>query len=387
MNDSGNIICACGSGLKYKNCCEPITTDSINRVEISNDYIIPDQFYNMIKEHDRKEVKRLQKHGQVKPMIDYDFHGFKFVAVGNRVHYSEKWKTFHDFLFVYIRNILGEEWWSTELKKDPNERHTVLQWFISLCEYQRNNYDETSQIQENICTGTIAAYLSLAYDLYILRHHSLLRECLVKRLLIKEQFQGSRYEVYVASAFVKAGFDIDFEDETDRSISHCEFVATHMTTGNSYSVEAKSRHRPGLLGQSGSMQNPDEIRLRVGRLIRKALRKSALHDRIIFIDINMPPRDNEQFATRWFKPLMKEVIKIENELDNGQKTPPAYLFITNHPYHYAGDEGLVPKKDYQLTAINRPEFIQASKFGTIDPIIIQLWDSINIHNIIPSEFD
>jgi hypothetical protein len=64
------------------------------------------------------------------------------------------------------------------------------------------------------------------------------------------QFQGARYEIYVTASFVRAGFEVELENETERTTSHCEFTATHRT-GAKYSVEAKSRHRQGILGREG----------------------------------------------------------------------------------------------------------------------------------------
>src|SRR5947199_10373148 len=40
---------------------------------------------------------------------------------------------------------------------------------------------------------------------------------------------------------VRAGFDLEFEDETDSSRTHCEFTATFPSTGKKFSVEAKMR--------------------------------------------------------------------------------------------------------------------------------------------------
>lgn len=310
------------------------------------------------------------------------------MASGDRINYSKKWKTFHDFLFDYLRLTVGNDWGAGELQKEPGDRHPVIQWYISLCEYQKEHIKEPGKIHSGICTGTVAAYLALSYDLYLIRHHSLLQECLVNRLKIKDQFQGARYEVYVIAVFMKAGFDIAFEDETDRSRSHCEFTAIHKTTGMKYAIEAKSRHRPGLLGRPGKPQNPDQIRLRVGRLLRSALAKETAEERIVFIDVNMPPENVGPFATSWFKPLMEEIIRLEKDTINGKEAPPAYLIMTNHPYHYAGDQEQDPRKNFHLTAINRPEFMQKANgsVGVIHPSIMTLWDSVNNHTVIPHEF-
>jgi hypothetical protein len=368
-----NDPCPCGSGLKYKKC------HGKSKTGIEED----------IQKSYHKEKIREAKYGSVRPIISTDFHGYKIVASGNHLNYSKKWKTFHDFLFDYLRTTLGNEWGAAELKKDPAERHPVIQWYISLCKYQKEHIKEPGKIHSGICTGTVAAYLSLSYDLYLLRHHTLLQERLIHRLKIKDQFQGARYEIYVIASFIKANFDIVYEDETDRSRSHCEFIATHKPTGKIYAVEAKSRHRPGLLGRPGRPQKSDEIRLRVGRLLRSALAKDTSNERIVFIDVNMPPQDVGPLTTIWFKPFMEEVIKLERDTINGKEVPPAYLMMTNHPYHYAGDEQPDPRKHFHLTAINRPEFMRKpnGSVGPIDTVVLSLWESINKHTVVPHEFD
>lgn len=237
------------------------------------------------------------------------------------------------------------------------------------------------------CRG---AYLSLAYDLYVLRHHSLLQQRLIDRVKDHRQFQGVRYEVYVTSSFIKAGFNIEFEDESDKSTSHCELTATHNKSGTKYSVEAKSRHRPGFLGHPGGpMQDQEKIRLRIGNLINEALRKDADYTRIIFIDINMPPEGGAVFEKDWFKTLGTTLTKIERNGIDGHPCPPAYIFFTNHPYHYVGEDEVEPSRDFLLTAVE----IQTMKVNNLraamhhEPPVFALWESINKHTKVPHEFE
>jgi hypothetical protein len=239
-------------------------------------------------------------------------------------------------------------------------------------------------------SGVVGAYLSLAYDLYVLRHHSLLQQNLIDRLKNKQQFQGARYEIYVTSSFIKAGFNIVFEDELDKSKSHCEFIATHTNSGKKYSVEAKSRHRPGFLGYPGDqIQSHDKIKLRIGNLINEALRKEADYTRIIFIDINMPPKKGIVFEKPWFRTLLSKLNEIECKGINGKSCPPAYTFFTNHPYHYVGEDEVEPAKDFLMTAVN----VQTMKVNDLytamqhEPPIFALWESINKHYKVPHDFE
>lgn len=389
-----NDPCPCGSGLKYKKCHGRNVTDmSKNSEKIVHSLLdrLPLRIPQKILEQEAMLRRHNALYGQVRRTIAIDHQGYKMVAVGNRLHYSKNWKTFHDFLFSYIANCLGSEWGNAELKKDNSEMHPIIQWYKTLCDFQRRNIKQESEIYSADCTGPVGAYLSLAYDLYVLRHHSALQERLLNRLRDKQQFQGARYEVFVTASFIKAGFDIAFEDEADGTRSHCEFVAVHKQSGRKYSVEAKSRHRPGYLGQSGNPMADGDIRLRIGNLLRSALKKEAAHTRIVFIDINMPPENKaiRPFQARWFKSLTNELSRVETDTIEGKPSPSAFLFFTNHPYHYVGEEQPEPKKDYLMTAINMAQWkINAPEtVENIDPPTFALWVSINEHTMVPKTFD
>jgi len=392
-----NDSCPCGSGLKYKK-CHGRSTPSIP-MKMKSETVDPNLFGHLpphiqqqIIEQEAKEKRWKTLYGDVRRTIEIDSQGYKMVAVGNQLHYSKTWKTFHDFLFDYIKHCLGAEWGKLELQKDYAERHPIMQWYKALCNFQKKNITEEKEIYSAVCTGPVGAYLSMAYDLYVLRHNSALQERLLRRLKDGQQFQGARYEMFVTASFIKSGFKIELEDESDKTTSHCEFVATCKKSGKRYSVEAKSRHRPGYLGQDGSPRCNDDIRLRIGNLLRSALRKEASFTRVVFIDINMPPEKGSTagpFEAKWFKSLISEVSRTENDFIDGKEAPPAYLIFTNHPYHYVGDEEQEPQKNFVMTAINMEHFkINALEIAReIDPPMFTLWESINAHTKVPSHFN
>lgn len=381
-----NDLCHCGSVLRYEECHGRIPEKYISKTVEPNLFsTLPENIQKNIIEDEKKTAKQ----GAVRPIISLDSKGYKFVAVGSQLHYSKNWKTFHDFLFDDIKKVLGSEWGNSEIKKPLQQRHPIMQWYNSLCTYQKKHIKMEGEVYSAVCTGIVGAYLSLAYDLYLLRHHGLLQNRLIARLKDERQFQGARYEIYVTASFIKADFDIEFEDEVDRSTTHCEFVATHRNTGKKYSVEAKSRHRPGFLGHPGVQpQDFNTIKLRIGNLINNALKKEAAYTRIILIDVNMPPEEGKVFEKDWFKKLLPTLDKIEEKGVEEKPCLPAYVFFTNHPYHYVGEEVPEPTRDFLMTAINVPGFKENSrKKGEQDePPVIDLWNSMNLHNKVPHEF-
>jgi hypothetical protein len=324
-------------------------------------------------------------------MITVDHMGYKLVAVGNAIHWSKSWKTVHDFLIPYLASVTGKEWGQAELGKPFEDRHPVVQWYHDLCELQQTFLKERGVVSQATMTGPVKAYMALAYDLYTLRHHGLLRDKLVDRLKVKDQFQGARYETYVAAAFVRAGFDVALEDEGDGSRTHCEFAATHQATGLKYSVEAKSRHRPGLLGQRGPSEPVDHGERGAIRLLRDALKKQADHPRIVFIDVNMPPHKGAPFEAPWFDNIAGQLRTMEDEhVKNGTPLPPAVVFFTNHPYHYVGNDEPEPGHTAVFTGIGIPDFQRTTEpdpsiMGKY-PALDRLADSVFNHTEIPHEF-
>jgi hypothetical protein len=337
---------------------------------------------NFAKALARSEAKRVQRErqqGLSKPIISAELKGTRFVAVKNRLLYSKKWRTFEDFLFDYIRTALGSEWGNAEIAKPVEERHPIVIWYQKVCAYQKEQIKEPGKVHTSLMTGVVGAYLHLAYDLYALDHNAELQQKLIARLRHREQFPGARYEVYVAACFIRAGFDIEFENEDDRSTTHCEFTATHRRTQKRFSVEAK---------------RSESQRDRIGGLFNNALQKRANHPRVIFIDIHT--RDD---ATGMEKPpYMERALKIirsfEGQPLNGQPRPPAYVFITNTPWDLYLDAP-APRITGVVEGFQIPDFKGDAKASLREVVearekhieMHELMKSITDHSVIPSTFD
>jgi hypothetical protein len=273
-----------------------------------------------IAEEAARELRRTQQQGMGRPIIGTEFGGRRFVAVGGTMHWG-KWKTFFDFLSDYIKQVLGGEWDNTEIAKPLSQRHPVMQWYDAVCHYQQRTLREPGKVHTAPMTGATAAYFGLAYSLYLLAHNVALQHKLISRLKNRDQFQGAYYETLVAAWFVLAGFELTLEDESDSTDSHCEFTARSKTSGKSYSVEAKSR-------------GPNKDHLDVGAQLGNALRKTAAHQRIVMIDVNVPD-DPPRTAEAWLNEVMQRLKRLEPTLTvNGQPAPPAFVVVTNHPYRH-----------------------------------------------------
>ena len=218
-------------------------------------------------------------------MVSALFQGHRFVVVGNELLIGKrgKWRTFPDFLVPYMQHLMGSGWGQAELAKaSAEDRHPIVQWYQHFCDTQKRATRDAAGIYEVDRDGVSAAFMILAYDLYVLRHHGKLQREVLKRLRRHDHFFGARYELFVAALFVRAGFDIAYEDESDSSRKHPEFVATHRATRFVMAVEAKARHRKLKAGDSRPAAG-------VKRLLMNAAKKRTAFPYVVLVDVNLPP--------------------------------------------------------------------------------------------------
>ena len=335
----------------------------------------------ILSEMRQKKRKRKRIYGDVKPIIETDGSGKKFIAVGNIVYYSDKWSTFPDFLFEYLWYVFGKKWFDAELVKSPKSQHPVMQWWFSLHRFHEQQEKLDVGVFGVTPTGPMKAFLTLSYDLYLLNHHSTMPKIIVERLKNIDQFQGARYELFATTTMIRSGFDIEYEDEEDGLSKHVEFTAIHKKTGEKIAIEAMSRHRNGILSFQKKKLDIKKTRIRVGKLINQAINKEPKIPFIIFIDLNLHPDDIVGFAD---DPSLRELIKSVDTVrqDELKKDYFNAIFYTNHPYHY-GDDYSPYAKDHLSAVISQKQKYPLSSMQLIETI----QKAIMQHRNIPNEFD
>ena len=86
----------------------------------------------------------------------------------------------------------------------------------------------------------------------------------------------------------------------DLPVKHPEFVARNRQTGEEVAVETKSRRRPGVLNQPGTVPPPENMGADVDRLYREALGQDmGNHPFAIFLDVNLPPSTASSAVAGW----------------------------------------------------------------------------------------
>lgn len=379
-----NEPCPCGSGKKFKRCHGGLNADY--QVMISR---------GAEEAQRRAEIHWIQQQRQQglgRPIIAAQAGGKRIVAVGHRL-FQGAWPTFHEFLYSYIFDVLGRDWFEAQTQLEQNERHPVIRWHERLLATPKASDLAPGETRQTPMTGAISAFLTLAYDLYTLEHNNdqthtpELRKLLIGRLKNQDQFIGARYEIRVAAMLLRAGFELEWEDETDRRSKHVEYTATYPRTGKAFGVECKIRNRDFA-------KKTNQHLGKFAGLVSDALWKTTPHDRLIFVDLNtqaypyVPGGPND-----WRTISINALRKFEGQ-PKAAALPPAVVFITNYPDHHHLDSN-VPDAGATVEGFKVDDYRtgrlltlpQKIEMRARNPEIEALLASIQEHIYVPSTFE
>ena len=275
-----NSLCPCGSGVKFKRCHGRLD----HPPGINTKSVIPKEILRAIHQVKQKRDSHAAKHGSVKEIITADFKGWRIVAVGSKLHYSKTWRVFTDFLGPYLQSKLGKEWGEKQVKLPLEEQHPVVQWRTIFATHQMSSVPNEKGLYDSKL-GSANAWFRLAYDLYLIEQNAELQKRLIRRIREPDKFQGARFEAAVAAMMLAAGYELSFANERSPG-KHPEFFAKHRVTGHRLAVEAKSRHRSGILGFEAKTKAVKPQSLDVFALLRDAVDKDTRDPLLVFIELN-----------------------------------------------------------------------------------------------------
>lgn len=337
MKVGRNDPCPCGSGRKYKHCCLQGQVPPETAVHSIPLTALPAPIAEYAKEQQRMLDAGI--HLQfVKPVI---FQGQKVWAIGSSLYAAPNPKqTFHEFLIHHLRDVMGEAWVEANLGLIPPNDH-----FLMRCFKRYGDWLNANMIPENRegaywasePNGWAQYLMSVAFDVACLKQNSGLKDELVQRLRHRDQFQGARYEIAIAAIFSRLRFEMSFYDDRTTPDKHPEFIARHPGSGLEIAVEAKSRHRAGVIHESG-----DARRLLKGdirKLFNRALKKDPGNmPFMIFIDLNSPLTPaTELFEKDWFNDVRRMFDAYPTPTADSPD-PYTMVCITNYSQHYQGDD-------------------------------------------------
>ena len=254
----------------------------------------------------------------------------RVVAIWNQVIFRPLTETFHEFLVeVPLKGTFGEKWYRAEKAKQESKQHVVISWLQTLrlqqAKFKPANHQK-GEVFGAPASGEVTSLIALAHDLYLLQKVNRLPVKLVNRLRNFGEFQGARYEVAIAAAFVKCGFEVEWI--TDSGARHPEFIARNPQTGEEVAVETKSRHRRGVLNQPGTPAT--QFAADIEQLYSDAVGQNP-DDRpfAIFIDVNVPTGTDPNNLTDWQGEILARWTG-----DDGV----SLIGFTNFAWHYAERE-------------------------------------------------
>ncbi len=331
MKIGRNQLCHCGSGKKYKKC--HLNMDGL-----------PDEILNHFKKIEAERISSREKGIYINYVNPVIFKERKVWALGSRVYANrDPNETFHDFIQFILKETLGFEWISEQELLPESERHFLVKCFSHFNYWKQEVISKSNKINPAVFAATpngwVKSMLTLAFDIATLKHASNLPDSLLKRLRIPSEYQGARYEIMIAAVIARLGFNIKWLGE-ETALKHCEFIATHSGSKTEIAVEAKSRHRMGVLHTPGNLDEFANNKGDVQRLLNRAFDKSEYGRMpfLVFIDINAPYKESENFQEiPWVSDILK---KARNDKPNTLENPSLYnaIYFTNFSFHYQTDK-------------------------------------------------
>jgi hypothetical protein len=290
------------------------------------------------KEQSRRDF--IDRYGHMRTPQLQIMNGKAWILVGGGIY-----QQMHDGPYGFMNAIhdhalhnFGSRYLVAQEAKPFCERHPAIQWMHAFVDHREEQIQEGIPEGEVERTGAGAAWFRFAYDLYTIRDNARLEAELWRRLLVEGKFQAAGHELRVAAMAVTAGFNIEFENESDNTSTHPEFIATDLQTGFKIAVEAKSRHRRGVLGFQSGLDTSPGHRVNIRDIVKESYKKTTDMPLYVFVDVNLPPAGDDQF-TLWHAEIQDTMRDLQNE-GYADSCPANVTFFCNDPSHYFVDEPL-----------------------------------------------
>lgn len=273
------------------------------------------------------------------------FYDTKTRYVGDKSYSRNLTETFDDFVMWHFVQMVGKQFWANEERLQPQYRHAISTWFAAMRQVRhqhvRAQAGGSEEVMSTFPTGYVQSLLEIADDVYRLSLVGKLTETILRRLRDRVQFQGVAYEISVAASYVRAGFDIEWLLESD--VKNPEFIATHPKTAEKLVVEAKVRHRAGVLHVKESQGATVEAKADIKRLYLSALKKEtnglplAVH-----CDVNMPYMPAQLGGMPTWAPDIKNWLEEVREPSEAVPAKEFLFVVTNQAAHYAKNDKAPP---------------------------------------------
>jgi len=373
-------LCFCGSGKRFKHCHGAVTID-LPHEPIENWHLVPQTVRDAFINKQQERAEHHSKYGLHQPPAHAGVTGDRVIKRGDELlHWAGK-GSFINFLEEDLLFRVGDA-----LEKHTD--HPLREW---LDELRRQGRDRKAINPKAGLLSTVATmnFFTVAYDLYVVSDNSTLRDRLLKSLRVPAQFHGARYELMIAACLLRGGFDVQFTDETDDTTKHTDAFVRHLRTGTEYDVEMKAKGRSGVLGKPGVKIEPSEMNGNVSRQIRRALTKPAERERLIFIDMNLPPKPEHDgpFEVWWVHDAVQSLKMVREQPGKISSELSAFVIFSNSPSNFMPLGEVYEGLETAFGAYNKPEFDKDFRvLGERAPEIADLFDAFRLHSEFPDQF-
>jgi hypothetical protein len=384
-----NDPCDCGSGKKYKKCCrqtdERAESAARGRAAAVRSFSYEEASPEVLALKEQVDLRQrgLREHlardfgvliNIVPPL---ELGGRRVWAIGNRVYTDQPAnQTFREFIIGLLRGTLGRAWGERQATTEPSERHYLYRCSEAFAEWT----ERTARWQERdrdglfggVPSGSAQYFSGVAWDVASLLQATGrgLPEELLGRLREPASFQGARYELAVAALFARLDCEIEFLDDgalSDRK--HGEFIATRRGSGERLVVEAKSRHRDGVINQPGEFAADDPLkgdRRGLRSLLKKAMEKETGGlPFLIFIDVNAPGTDLVPGIEPRWQADAKAMLDRMPGMSEAEPAPFNALYLTNFSPHYDGED---LARGGEWLCLRPVHATVSAELGLVDPI-------------------
>lgn len=388
MKVGRNDLCPCGSGKKFKQCHFAAQHGLILPQSMPRSDALPLGLLKRAKQEFERQQKdeedRVAKFGRVRPIIyTQGFNEQTLVGVGSAIYQTPKQSTFTNFLLNYGLLKFGDEWRETQNHLSLAEQHPLLKLHCQANLFVSQQPRRPEGHVSVVPNGPLSFCERFYYDLYTVDNNNVLQDELLNRLRNRDQFQGAMYELFVEATCLRAGFSIIREEHKRPKPKNVEFIALHKATQQHICVEAKSRHRSGVMGRLGAPEATPNMHF--GGLINDATDKDPDNPLALFVDTNLPPKQAELFYTPISRDpviMSKRISRLASLIRSRDGVDPYNLLaFTNHPQHYSVGAVAAPKDHWAALISNNPR-VQVFKKSALTDLL----GALGLYGNIPTDF-
>ncbi len=240
-----------------------------------------------------------------------------------------------NFLMDYFHLVMGKEW--LDAQTETSHPLSILMTVVR-ADFSSTPSDSQGNKAVSMDNPVTVWFLDFAFNLFIVALNQKLEERSIKRLKNPNMFWSTVHELFVASLFLRNGFEIRLEDEDDRSSRHPEFVAVHKATSAEFAVEAKLANQ-GIFSQSMDFRKwkvPKSFKFK--HLLNDAINKNPKQPLVIVLDLNRLPNsrvsDQQAFDNRLSHEVKNNILP-----NDGSPRRWSRIAFVNRPFLLAASHG------------------------------------------------